>query len=71
MTPALVDGEPMEAADVIEVCSPWDGRLLGSVPACSARQVDQAVSVALDRHRGPQLPPHRRAVILDRVAGLL
>jgi acyl-CoA reductase-like NAD-dependent aldehyde dehydrogenase len=33
--------------------------------------VDQAVSVALDRHRGPQLPAHRRAAILDRVADLL
>jgi acyl-CoA reductase-like NAD-dependent aldehyde dehydrogenase len=56
---------------VIEVRSPWDGRLLGSVPACTARQVDQAVSVALDRHRGPQLPAHRRAAVLDRVADLL
>jgi acyl-CoA reductase-like NAD-dependent aldehyde dehydrogenase len=57
--------------DVIEVRSPWDGRFLGSVPAGGARQVDQAVSVALDRHRGPQLPAHRRAAILDRVADLL
>ena len=55
----------------IEVRSPWDGRLLGSVPAATPRQVDQAVSVALDRHRGPQLPAHRRAAILDRVADLL
>jgi acyl-CoA reductase-like NAD-dependent aldehyde dehydrogenase len=71
VTPALVDGAPMEAVDSIEVRSPWDGRLLGSVPACTARQVDQAVSVALDRHRGRQLPAHRRAAILDRVADLL
>jgi acyl-CoA reductase-like NAD-dependent aldehyde dehydrogenase len=55
----------------IEVRSPWDGRLLGSVPACTGRQVDQAVSLALDRHRGPLLPAHRRAAILDRVADLL
>jgi acyl-CoA reductase-like NAD-dependent aldehyde dehydrogenase len=71
VTPARIDGEQIEAVDVIEVCSPWDGRLLGAVPACSARQVDQAVSVALDRHRGPQLPADRRAAILDRVADLL
>jgi len=58
-------------ADVIEVRSPWDGRFLGSVPAGGERQVDEAVSVALDRHRGPQLPAHRRAAILDRVADLL
>ncbi|HVW34291.1 MAG TPA: aldehyde dehydrogenase family protein [Acidimicrobiia bacterium] len=55
----------------IEVRSPWDGRLLGEVPAMSPRQVDEAVSVALDRHRGPQLPAHRRAAVLDRVADLL
>lgn len=58
-------------ADIIEVRSPWDGRVLGSVPAGGERQVDEAVSVALDRHRGPQLPAHRRAAILDRVADLL
>src|SRR5688500_15742449 len=58
-------------ADVIEVRSPWDKRVLGSVPAGGERQVDEAVSVALDRHRGPQLPAHRRAAILDRVADLL
>jgi acyl-CoA reductase-like NAD-dependent aldehyde dehydrogenase len=58
-------------ADVIEVRSPWDKRVLGSVPAGGERQVDEAVSVALDRHRGPKLPAHRRAAILDRVADLL
>jgi acyl-CoA reductase-like NAD-dependent aldehyde dehydrogenase len=71
LIPALVDGEPMETVDSIEVCSPWDGRLLGSVPACTGRQVDEAVSVALDCHRGPQLPVQRRAAILDRAADLL
>jgi hypothetical protein len=29
--------------DGIEVRSPWDGRLLGCVPAGTARQLDQAV----------------------------
>jgi acyl-CoA reductase-like NAD-dependent aldehyde dehydrogenase len=57
--------------DGIEVRSPWDGRLLGCVPAGTARQLDQAVSVALDRHRGPLLPAPQRAAILDRVADLL
>ncbi|HEV7863943.1 MAG TPA: aldehyde dehydrogenase family protein [Acidimicrobiia bacterium] len=61
----------MSSGKFIEVRSPWDGRLLGSVPAGTARHVDQSVSVALDRHRGPQLPAHRRAAILDRVAELL
>lgn len=71
LTPARIDGEPVEADEVIEVRSPWDGRLLGAVPACGPRHLDEAVSVALDRHRGPRLPAHQRAAILDRVAEAL
>lgn len=44
-------------ADVIEVRSPWDGRALGSVPAGGERQVDEAVSVALDGTGGRNCPP--------------
>src|SRR5438034_3078362 len=58
-------------ADTITVTSPYDGREIGTVPACGAVDVDRAVTTgarALDR--GP-LPPWRRAEILDTAARLL
>ena len=71
LTPALIDGEPVEGDAVLEIRSPWDGHLVGTVPALTAVHVDQAVAVALDRHRGPRLPAHRRAGILERAAARL
>ncbi|MGH9037634.1 MAG: aldehyde dehydrogenase family protein, partial [Acidimicrobiia bacterium] len=71
LTPALIDGEPVEGDAVLEVRSPWDGHLVGTVPALTTVHVDQAVGVALDRHRGPRLPAHRRAGILERAAARL
>jgi len=57
--------------DVIAVTSPYDGREVGRVPACTEAQVDQAVAVALERHRGGPMPAHERAAVLDRLAGAL
>jgi len=54
----------------IEVRSPYDGSLIGSVPACDASDVDRAVRVARAAlARG--LAPWRRAQILDEAARLL
>jgi len=62
------DGGGRGRDGAIEVRSPWDRRLLGAVPAQSAAEVDAAVSAALDCRRGPDLPAHERAAILDRAA---
>ncbi|MEX2625284.1 MAG: aldehyde dehydrogenase family protein [Ilumatobacteraceae bacterium] len=56
--------------DVIEVRSPYDGALIGAVPACTAADVDRAVASARTALAAP-LPPWRRAEILDTAADLL
>ncbi|MCC6225228.1 MAG: aldehyde dehydrogenase family protein [Microthrixaceae bacterium] len=71
LTPAIIDGTEVLNDEVTEVRSPYDGHLVGSVPALTAAHIDEAVAVALDRHRGGPLPSHRRAEILDRAAELL
>lgn len=71
LTPALLDGDDLVADDVSEVRSPFDGNLVGTVPACTTADIDAAVAVAIERHRGPQLPAHERAEVLDRAAVLL
>jgi acyl-CoA reductase-like NAD-dependent aldehyde dehydrogenase len=52
---------------VIEVLAPYDGRLVGRVPACGSSEVDAAVNAARGRLATP-LPAHERAAILDRAA---
>ena len=70
-TPALINGDDVLTSAVSEVHSPYDGSLVGSVPACSTDDLDRAVAVALGRHRGGALPAYQRAEILDRAALLL
>lgn len=56
------------SGSVIEVRNPFDGSVIGTVPACSSDDVDRAVRSA----RGAiGLPLHRRASILDRAAVVL
>lgn len=71
VTPALLDGEDLLTDQVSEVRSPYDGSLVGAVPACSTGDLDRAVAVALTRHRSGPPPAHERAAILDRAAALL
>ncbi len=71
VTPALLDGEDLLTAEVSEVHSPYDGALVGKVPACSTDDLDRAVAVAVERHRAGPPPAHERAAILDRAAALL
>ena len=58
-------GKPGE---VLEVRSPYDGSLIGTVPACTADDVDRAVQSARRALDAGPLAPHRRAEILDRAA---
>ena len=71
LTPALLDGDDLRTDEVLEVRSPYDQRVVGSVPLAGAAELDRAVAVALERHRGGALPAHERAAILDRAALLL
>ena len=54
-----------------EVRSPFDGALLGSVPALSPAEVDAAVEYAHRAMEAAPLPQWQRAEILDRAAALL
>jgi acyl-CoA reductase-like NAD-dependent aldehyde dehydrogenase len=53
-----------------DVRSPYDGAVLGKVPALTTEDVDQAVDRAADAMRSP-LPAWRRAEILDRAGQLI
>lgn len=69
-TPVPIAGEQHVADAAIEVRSPYDGSLIGRVPACSADDVDRAVAAARTGLTAT-LPPWRRAEILDTAAVLL
>jgi acyl-CoA reductase-like NAD-dependent aldehyde dehydrogenase len=56
--------------DAIDVRSPYDGSLIGRVPACTSAEVDRAVASARRALESP-LPLWRRAAVLDRAAQLL
>ncbi len=66
LTPMRIDGQAVTADEETVVRSPYDGHEVGRVPTGTAANIDRAVSVALDRHRGGALPAHQRAEILDR-----
>ena len=53
--------------DVIEVRSPFDGGLIGTVPACGPAEVDEAVAAAKAAMADP-LPTWKRIAILDAAA---
>ncbi|MDQ1480227.1 MAG: hypothetical protein QOI44_1088 [Actinomycetota bacterium] len=55
----------------IEVRAPYDGELLGRVPACGPEQVDDAVRAAKSALQAGPLPAWKRAEILDRAAELV
>jgi acyl-CoA reductase-like NAD-dependent aldehyde dehydrogenase len=55
----------------IEVRAPYDGELLGRVPACGPEEVDRAVRAAKSALEAGPLPAWKRAEILDRAAELV
>lgn len=55
----------------IEVRAPYDGSLIGHVPACSVADVDRAVATAKAAHQRGALPAWKRAEILDKAAARL
>jgi acyl-CoA reductase-like NAD-dependent aldehyde dehydrogenase len=71
IVPMRIGDQRVTADDVIEVRSPFDDRLVGTVPRGTAEHIDAAVAIAAARHREAALPAHERARILDDAARLL
>jgi len=66
-----IDGAPVDTDDVRAVRSPFDDRVVGTVPVGTTAHIDAAVGVATARHAGAPLPTHERARILDAIADAL
>jgi len=65
-----IGGDRMTTADTVDVLSPYDGSLVGRVPACGAAEIDRAVAAAKTAMATP-IPTHERAAILDAAARAL
>jgi acyl-CoA reductase-like NAD-dependent aldehyde dehydrogenase len=63
-------GSRYSGTEAIEVRSPYDGALIGSIPACNSDDVDRAVRAARSVLSDP-MPQWQRAQILDTAARLL
>jgi acyl-CoA reductase-like NAD-dependent aldehyde dehydrogenase len=66
----LLDGEWIETGEWHEVRSPYSGETIARVPQAGADHARRAIDAA-ERAMQEPLPAHRRAEILDGVAGLL
>ena len=72
VTPVLMTGTWSTGSGASsEVRSPFDGALLGKVPALTPAEVDAAVEYAHRTLQTSPLPQWKRAEILDRAAVLL
>ncbi len=69
--PMIIGDERVASDESIEVHSPFDGSLVGTVAKGSEEHLDRAVAVAVARHRAGPLPAHERAGVLDRAARAL
>lgn len=67
-TPMRIGADKVLTDEVSEVRSPYDGSLVGIVPAGDAGHLDTAVALARARLAEGSLPAHERAAILDRAA---
>jgi acyl-CoA reductase-like NAD-dependent aldehyde dehydrogenase len=61
-------GERHTSTDTITIHSPYNGAVIGEVPACTAADVDRAVTSAKAALAAGPLPLWRRAAILDAAA---
>jgi acyl-CoA reductase-like NAD-dependent aldehyde dehydrogenase len=69
--PMIIGDERVASDESIEVRSPFDGSVVGTVAKGSEEHLDRAVAIAHGLHRGSPLPAHQRAAILDRAAWAL
>jgi acyl-CoA reductase-like NAD-dependent aldehyde dehydrogenase len=61
----------MTSSATIDVRSPYDDSLIGTIPAMTSADVDSAVARAVAALRTNPLPQWKRAAVLDRAAQLL
>ncbi len=67
----FIDGEWVAAEGAtMEVVNPYDGAVLAAVPLGGTTLVDRAVAAAKRAMRTP-LPAHERAVLCERIAGMI
>ena len=64
-------GERHTSSETITVQSPYNGGVLGEVPACTEQDVDRAVAAARAALAAGPLPLWKRAEVLDNAARLL
>lgn len=69
--PMIIGDDRPTGDDVIEVRSPYDGRVVGTVAKGGPDHIDAAVEAARRARAGGPLPAHQRAAILDTAARLL
>jgi acyl-CoA reductase-like NAD-dependent aldehyde dehydrogenase len=66
-----LSGERFTSTESTEVRSPYDGSLIGRIPACTSADVDRAVATAKAALAAGPLPLWKRADVLDRAAARL
>ena len=67
----IIGAERVDADKADEVRSPYDGRVLGSVPVGTTEHLDAAIATAKATLTAGAIPTHERAAILDRLAEAL
>src|SRR6266487_1241445 len=70
VTPLHVAGEAVAGGETIDVHSPFDDSLVGTVPVVGADSARVAVDAAAEA-MAAGLPSHERAAILDRAAAIM
>jgi acyl-CoA reductase-like NAD-dependent aldehyde dehydrogenase len=73
MADTLIDGEWLSSGSegTREVRSPYDGSLVGVVPACGPAEVDRAVAAASEALRRNDFPRPDRIAVLERASAAL
>src|SRR6478736_4057464 len=64
-----VAGKPIESANVLEVRSPYDNRIVGTVALAGAKETNEAIEAGLKG--GKKLSRYERYSILDKTRHLL
>ncbi|HJO80649.1 MAG TPA: aldehyde dehydrogenase family protein, partial [Acidimicrobiales bacterium] len=67
----IIGDQRVDTTTRIEVRSPYDGRLLGTVAEATTDHLDRAVDTAKTTLAAGVIPTHERAAILDRLAASL
>ncbi len=68
--PLPIGADQVTTAEIIDITSPYDGSLVGRVPACGPDEVERAVAAGVEALAVP-MPAHARAEVLDAAARLL